>query len=786
MKFSTLVFLFSAFLCLASEPTLHLKFQQTPQTLAIGEKTIEVPVGDADGWCGFGKRGLALPAAPLVGKSGTIIARFRMDKPTADITLPRVILNLRCLSRLTTGVCHIPNQGNCLTYQFGDYTTAPQTYLKPKPSFTYGAPHTCAITWDGARVCFYLDGLLYGDYAQTVQMEKLDRLVIAHDADRWYKSLPVSQDDFYIKELLTYNEALAPSEVAIASGAPLAPPSSAQGGCLAIPLTQEAPIIDAKLDDAIWTHAATLPELEAIKSRFQGYDSPASRLAFTATDTHLHVAFEYAFPAGNTVEAGQLRTPALEPEVWGSESWEFYLKLNGHLYRFAGNAAGGSTEGLDMENKWNPEWRYVSHLATLIDNSQVWHGEIAIPWSILNLKGAPTEPFQLNWCRSWFIGDFGAPTALYGTGLYRDTSRFLTARVSPQVAVFQQDERPNPATGTIRQTGHIYAPQNAKIVYDISVMRQDGTAAPKTLFNKTLAIGSDGSASITVETPLPSPLYDLVCYTLSMDGKPQMCNYAPYRYKPVPMEAKPLYLSGKINVKLHLNLLGITAQNNAMLCLVSPQGNELARVPVNGDTLTLPFDSTQPQGQYMVKAVADGKELASLALDYPGLGSWHTATYKPDVVLPPFTPLQSNEKEGAYSLWGRTYRYGDAHFPRQILSQEESLLSAPVQLIANGKPLGEKAATADFKATPTTATFTTRSTDELCEMTSHAEVHYDGLTYHRVHLAARSQLNNLHLELPIPPDQMRFLHAAIGGGWGRKQTITIPDGTTAFAFFPIL
>ncbi len=787
MKLSTLLSFFTAFICLAVEPTLHLKFPQSAQTLTIGAKSIEIPAGDAEGWCGFGKRGLALPAAPLVGKGGTIIAHFRMEKPEVDIMLPRVIFSLRCLSRLVTGVCNIPNQGNCLTYQFGDNTTAPQTYLKPKPSFTYGEPHTCAITWNSARVCFYLDGLLYGDYAQAVPMEKLDRLVIAHDADRWYKSVPVSQDDFQLKELITYSEALQPAEVAKASGVALVPPSSALDGCLTIPLRAEAPALDAKLDDAVWSRAATLPELETIKSRFQGYESPASHLAFTATNTHLHIAFEYAFPAGNTVEAGQLRTPALEPEVWGSESWEFYLKLNGHLYRFAGNAAGGYTESVDMENKWNPEWRYVSNLAMLIDNSQVWRGEIAIPWSTLNLNGAPTEPFQLNWCRSWFIGDFGAPTALYGTGNYRDNSRFLTARVSPQPAVFQQDERPNPTTGTLRQNGRIHAPQNAKVEYDISVMRQDGSAAPKTLFNKAVTIGSEGSASLTVDAPLPSPLYDLVRYTLLMGGVPQMRTYAPYRYKPVPMEAKPLYLSGKINVKLNLALLGITTQDNAVLCLVSPQGKELVRLPVNGDNLALPFDSAQPKGNYVVKAVsAAGKELASIMLDYPGLGSWHTATYKPDVVLPPFTPLQSNEKEGAYFLWGRTYRYGNAHFPRQITSQEESLLSAPVQLIANGKPLGEKATTADFKATPTTATFTTSSTDALCEMTSHAEVHYDGVTYHRVHIAAHSALNDLHLELPIPPDQMRFLHAAIGGGWGRKQTITIPDGTTAFAFFPIM
>ncbi|MBR4221490.1 MAG: hypothetical protein IKR81_10055 [Victivallales bacterium] len=294
MKLTTLLSLFTAFICLAAEPTLHLKFQQTPQTLTVGEKTIEAPAGDAEGWCAFGKRGLALPAAPLVGKRGTIVARFRMEKPTADVNLPRVIFNLRCFSRLITGVCHIPNQGNCLTYQFGDNTTAPQTYLKPKPAFTYGQPHTCAITWDGTRVLFYLDGLLYGDYAQSVQMEKLDRIIIAHDADRWYKSVPVSQDDFQMKELITYNEALAPLEVAKASGTPLTPPSSAMDGCLTIPLRTEAPSLDAKLDDAVWSRAATIPELEAVKSRFQGYDSPPTaspsppptRISTSPSSTH--------------------------------------------------------------------------------------------------------------------------------------------------------------------------------------------------------------------------------------------------------------------------------------------------------------------------------------------------------------------------------------------------------------------------------------------------------------------------------------------------------------------
>ena len=65
-------------------------------------------------------------------------------------------------------------------------------------------------------------------------------------------------------------------------------------------------------------------------------------------------------------------------------------------------------------------------------------------------------------------------------------------------------------------------------------------------------------------------------------------------------------------------------------------------------------------------------------------------------------------------------------------------------------------------------------------------MHYDGIAWHEVRLTAKQALRGIALEIPLRPEQVRFLHAAIGGGWGRKQTLSIPEGTTKLPFYPVL
>ncbi|MBP5300701.1 MAG: hypothetical protein J6Y80_04785, partial [Victivallales bacterium] len=86
----------------AVEPALQVRFLAQPQRLSVGGKAVEVPAGDSDGWCAFGRRGMAIPLSSLVGESGTILARFRIDKPEGELNVARLVFHLRCLSRMVT------------------------------------------------------------------------------------------------------------------------------------------------------------------------------------------------------------------------------------------------------------------------------------------------------------------------------------------------------------------------------------------------------------------------------------------------------------------------------------------------------------------------------------------------------------------------------------------------------------------------------------------------------------------------------------------------------------
>ena len=139
--------------------------------------------------------------------------------------------------------------------------------------------------------------------------------------------------------------------------------------------------------------------------------------------------------------------------MWGTESFELYLFVNGNLYRFAGNAAGGYTEWKNNGVEWNGKWDYRSQVKMLIDNSSVWQGEAAIPWKTLELNGVPEKPVAFNFCRTWCLPDYSGATSLIGGKGYSRKEDFVTLAFGRNIPAVQVMEQNNPGKGAFRQKG---------------------------------------------------------------------------------------------------------------------------------------------------------------------------------------------------------------------------------------------------------------------------------------------------------------------------------------------
>ncbi|MBO4619760.1 MAG: hypothetical protein J5654_06580 [Victivallales bacterium] len=762
----------------------------------------------------LGSHGMDFPAEKLFGQKGTILAKFQQNQPASAERANRAIFTLRCHSRLQFGLAYIPNNSRKFLFHFGDQDA--QFYHELPDEFDFGHDYTAAITWDGALVRLYLDGRLLVESPQPVPVEKLDALHLGPYRDDWIAVNPWA-DDTLFQQLLCFDEALSPAEIATLSGSTPTPSWQEYQTQLVIPI-QDSDAID-------WSCAASLPELVSLNSRAPGFTSPDGRFLLAATPDALHFSFEYVIPAGNTVAVGQPRTAESEPEVWGSESFEFYVNHADHNYRFAGNVAGGYAENRDNDAEWNGAWTYESHLEMQIDNSQRWRGEAAIPWSTLDTASNP-ENMECCLARTWCLPDYTAATVLYGNPAedsYNQPSRYAKVRFAYGAPVVQQISRENPERGEFRQKMRFASPQDATVEYQVDLLREDGLAQPLPLYRRTLDLQANTPVEIAVTARIPSDTYDLLRYRLidltshsplASDLSPLTSNLtpltsnlspstsprspllqclAPFTLNQVPIELKPHYLSCSIDVIVQPALLQKLSggATEFELVLTMPNGTELLRQPLDGETMSLPFDPHSPAGKYTVTIfTASGKEITAAALDYPGLGEWNTAEFPTDIVLPPFTPLEYDKTTSRLSMWGRAYDYGGGPLPTQITTQEQECFLASPQLIANGVPL-EVATSFSFpikqkrNATHAEMGGATRFSDGSVLSTSELFIEYDGVAYHRLRLNAESDLQDITLRFTLAPEIAKYLHASVNTTWGSKLTRVVPEGHSEYQFYPM-
>ena len=117
--------------------------------------------------------------------------------------------------------------------------------------------------------------------------------------------------------------------------------------------------------------------------------------------------------------------------------------------------------------------------------------------------------------------------------------------------------------------------------------------------------------------------YDAIRYTLKQGNKVIARNLVPFKLNEVYLDARPRFLSGKIEFDIQTGLLAAKfgADCSPVLVLKNASGREIYRNKVTADAMTVPFSKKNPAGIYTAEITGrDGSVLSSLALHFPGIG----------------------------------------------------------------------------------------------------------------------------------------------------------------------
>ncbi len=772
-----------------TDETLNLKLDR-PQEITVGGDKISFDGKGEDGFMNFGARGYAIPAAGLIGEKGTILARLIFDRSRPEMKGARYLITLRTASRLKVEIYTTTAAGDrkCL-FSFSDQNkNIYASTSKPIPS---GTPFYAAVTWDGERVRFYVDGKLLEERKQTAPVRNVRNLNIGPYSDGWYKPAPWG-DETRIGLLKVWNRALTPGEIMNECGVKATQASERYPARLSIPETSAAPVIDGKLDDKAWNQAGSFIGLADLRGNpFKGWRLPPNTFQYMWDKNNLYLGFTTLFPRNAAIRMGNNRkSGARAEEAWGYESFEFRIKAGKEMYRFAGNVAGGSSASKRSDSNWNGEWDYKATLSHRIDDRKLWQGEVVIPWKTLGFNGPPKEDFSLNFSRSWLLVGCECLSSSAWNGNYVDSKVFQQAACE-QVPSMQVLEQNSPEFGSLVQKLSFCSPVPADVTYEVSGAAVDGSIPATVLLSKDFRIPAGTQKLETVSIPIRQTCYDALLFTLRQGKKILMSQLLPFRLNEEFFTVSPRFLQEKliVNAKRFMILEKFGKDAPFRLTLKDGKGKTIMSEALGDrESFTVPFEKSNATGDYTMELTGkSGMILYQTKFHFPGIGEWSKMTFD-NRIIPPFTPLEARKTDNGLtvSMWGRTYEWKNSLFPAVIISQKEPMLDGPVALEADGKPLSGANVRVD-KIDPHRAELTAAYDSPACSVVNHAWVEYDGVSYFNVTVKAKEPMKNLRIRIPMPGDLARYLHTSSESiSWGSKLTEKLNSGKRSFHYFPVV
>lgn len=557
---------------------------------------------------------------------------------------------------------------------------------------------------------------------------------------------------------------------------------------LRVPKTT-APTMDGKLDDQPWQRAASFVALVDLTVPEKSLSYPDNRPLLCHDGENLYVGFETLFPTGAKLIPGQVRGD-VEPEVWSDESFEFYVDIDGRLYRFAGNAAGGYCESLNTDTAFDGEWEYVSSLEFRIDNRHHWQGEIRIPFETIGLTDPVGSELRINFCRTWrCFEQTGATSLQTGTQNYGARETFVTISLGDSGESGQFLASTDPSFGEFRQTVRLQGGAGGEFAYSLNALNDvgDGDA----LVEKKVAVGAGERIELSIDEDITAASARFLLFELAGPGGDLLVRQlVPLRLSDDYLDVTSVFGAGQVVLKpRYTTLLGKHPGIVPSVRITGPDGRIVHQARVDSDDeQTAPFDRGNPMGTYLVELISGADAAVAVhtakTIEYTGVGEWENLPPL-DSVPAPFEPLRATRTSSGFDIgvWGRQYRFGRSLLPGSIKAQGRELLSAPARLEIGSRPVTFGQPTAG-RTSDARMEFAADADGDGYSLSGQAWVEYDGVFYNRIELHARRDLGSVDVVVQLPHERARFLHATASGfGGGSRQNLWL-ERSHALPFYP--
>lgn len=738
-----------------------------------------------DGGLVIGENGKSWNAKELVGDNqGSIFFDAVFSEAANRSPAQRVLMHLRTAGRLTLAWNAYFNE--TLQCELTDQSKTYRVTFK-ELKIEYGRKYSLGVTWNGEVVRVYIDGVAVDSGVQPIAIKKakVAKLNIGPYTDK-YRVPHRWKSDIVISRLRVWDEAVTPAAVAADHGLEFKKLVESDKAMLTVPRLPKgvaAPKIDGRLDEEMWNNAGSLVQL--IHGNFVGKSGrlPPHSFRLAYDDEKLYLGFDTLFPGGFSCVEGIARTPESEPEAWGSEAWEFFFRMNGKLYRFAGNYAGGTLESCyPGGKKWNGKWEWAFSKTKNIDDSVLWQGETEIPWKTLGLDGPYTGESNFNFARSWTIPSCGTISSLNEAGRGYIPDKDCPSMTFAPTAGYLLRRRTDPAQGEYEEEYSLCAgAKGGRIVYEVSLAARDGSLGFKRI-HRTEVTAKEGEVfpgSFKVFTAVPG--YDAIVHVLTFNGKTVMRQAVPYDLDTRVFEVKPLYLKEKVRVHFRRPFEGIFE-------VIAPDGKCIRSQHTDGSDFEFPFLRGSAPGEYRFSIKrADDTQAGSVISFYPGIGEWEKQDAHKDWVLPPYSPLKAELSDNSLSaeVSMRRYEWNKSLLPSGLTSQGEEMLAGPIELVVGGEvvPCSQLLLTTN---SPVRVGFAASGSSTAAKVRNNAWLEYDGVQYNTFSVVPLKAGCDIKLRYRLKRGIDKYLHASAGGQWGSKRTLAIADGASSLGAYPIL
>jgi hypothetical protein len=185
--------------------------------------------------------------------------------------------------------------------------------------------------------------------------------------------------------------------------------------------TKKPPVIDGKLDDAVWGKAQVLHIKRILNGR--GSASQPTEIRLLRDSKNLYICFLCTEPF---IQKLKVNNHGHDGELWTDDSVEIFLGDDDNYFHFIVNSKGATYDGSGKDKNWNSGFKAAAATA-----EKSWSGEAAVPLGKI-AKGRPERMIanfnrnrhtrgkweELSWSPT-MSGDSHMPSK-FGTLLFKD------------------------------------------------------------------------------------------------------------------------------------------------------------------------------------------------------------------------------------------------------------------------------------------------------------------------------------------------------------------------------